>query len=79
MKMPGCVATIDDHADIPPLHHSVYVGRQRLGCYVRREGIKVYSAYDAEDGLVGNFKTQRAAYQAVTDAARAPGADRGAA
>lgn len=54
-------------AEFPPLDHSVYLGRKRLGRYVR-VGLKLYAAYDADNRHLGNFTARRAAYQAVSDA-----------
>lgn len=57
-----------DNDEFPPLDHSVYLGRKRLGRYFRA-GRRLYAAYDDDDEHLGNFKTRRAAYQAVTSAA----------
>lgn len=60
-----------DQAEFPPLEHSVYSGRERLGRY-SRVGVKQYAAYDAGDAHLGNFKSRRAAYRAVSDANAVP-------
>jgi hypothetical protein len=59
-----------DQAEFPPLDHSVYLGRERLGRY-SRVGVKLYAAYDADNAHLGNFRTRLAAYQAVSGAPRA--------
>jgi hypothetical protein len=68
----------DDQADFPPLDHSVYFGRERLGRYFRASK-RIYASYDNDDAHLGNFRSRQAAYQAVSNAAREFGAARGAA
>lgn len=70
MTKPGRIASSGDQPDFPPLDHSVYLGRERLGRYLRI-GKRLYAAYDAGDLHLGNFKSRQAAYRSVTDAARA--------
>jgi hypothetical protein len=41
-----------------PLEHSIYIGRHRLGRYIRI-GVRRYAAYDASNQLLGRF-TKRA-------------------
>jgi hypothetical protein len=51
-------------AKFEPLEHSVYYGRQRLGRYAR-VGPKKYASYDADDRLLGEFKSRKEAFLAV--------------
>ena len=50
--------------EFPPLDHSVYYGRQRLGRYTRIAP-KRYAAFDAEDRPLGEFALRRDAFWAV--------------
>jgi hypothetical protein len=56
-------------SDFAPLEHSIYVGRRRLGRYVRI-GVRLYAAYGARDQLLGCF-TKRANALAAIDCATA--------
>lgn len=56
-------------AKFEPLKHSVYVGRQRLGRYVRVAKTR-YKAYDARDRLIGSFRKRADALAAVDGCAR---------
>jgi hypothetical protein len=56
--------TKSKEVEFEPLAHSVYSGRQRLGRYVR-VGPRKYAAYDADDCLLGEFKSREEAYSAV--------------
>lgn len=51
--------------EFEPLQHSVYIGRQRLGHYVRI-GVRQYAAYDSRNRLLGSF-TKRADALAAID------------
>jgi hypothetical protein len=51
-----------------PLEHSVYVGRQRLGCYERVATAR-YKAYDARGRLIGNFRKRTDALTAIDGSA----------
>lgn len=51
------------------LARSVYVGRQRLGRYVR-VAKALYKAYDARDRLIGSFRKRAYALAAVDGSAR---------
>ena len=51
--------------EFEPLEHSVYLGRERLGRY-SRIGPKLYTAFDAKDRLLGEFKKRKDAYAAVS-------------
>jgi hypothetical protein len=51
------------------LTHSVYVGRRRLGRYVRVAKTR-YKAYDARDRLIGSFRKRADALAAVDGSAR---------
>ena len=42
------------NSDFAPLEHSVYVGRLRLGRYLRVR-VNLYAAYDARNQLLGHF------------------------
>jgi hypothetical protein len=53
--------------DFPPLEHSVYLGRERLGRY-SRIGPKLYAAFDTDDVSLGEFTQRKAAYAAVSTA-----------
>lgn len=52
-----------------PLAHSVYVGRQRLGRYVRVAETR-YEGYDARDRLIGSFRKRADALAAVDGSSR---------
>jgi hypothetical protein len=50
-----------------PLEHSVYLGRERLGRYVRTDR-KKYKAFDANDRPLGNFRVRHRALAAIRKA-----------
>lgn len=52
-----------------PVEHSVYFGRERLGRYLRTSPRR-FAAYDAADRPLGNFKRQKDACAAISDARR---------
>jgi len=49
----GYVSPLSDHS-FEPLERSVYVGRLRLGRYLRVR-VNLYAAYDARNQLLGHF------------------------
>ena len=51
--------------EFDPLEHSVYLGRERLGRY-SRFGPKLYAAFDRKDRFLGEFKSRKDAYAAVS-------------
>jgi hypothetical protein len=53
--------------DFKPIHHSVYVGRERLGRYLQTAP-KRFAAFDARDRLLGKFKKQKDACAAISAA-----------
>ena len=50
-----------------PIEHSVYLGRERLGRYVRMNR-KRYKAFDAHDQPLGNFRIRARALAAIRKA-----------
>ena len=50
-----------------PIEHSVYLGRERLGRYVRIDR-KRYKAFDARDRPLGNFRIRARALAAIRKA-----------
>jgi hypothetical protein len=50
-----------------PIEHSVYIGRERLGRYVRIKR-KRYEAFDAQDQPLGNFRVRARALAAIRKA-----------
>jgi hypothetical protein len=54
-----------ERLEFEPVEHSVYIGRQRLGHYVRI-GVRRYAAYDLRNRLLGSF-TKRADALAAID------------
>src|SRR5258707_10154894 len=52
-------------AEFELLEHSVYLGRERLGRY-SRVGPKLYAAFDRKDRFLGEFKSRKHAYAAVS-------------
>jgi hypothetical protein len=63
------VPIIQKTPEFEPLEHSVYHGRQRLGCYVRIAARR-YAAYDARNRSLGKFKKRKDAWSAISSAAR---------
>jgi hypothetical protein len=51
-------------ASFEPVEHSVYIGRQRLGRYVR-VAARRYEAYDVRDRLLGGFTKRTDALAAI--------------
>ena len=47
-----------------PLERSIYIGRQRLGRYIRI-GVRRYAAYDASNRLLGRFSKRTDALSAI--------------
>ena len=58
-------------ARFEPVEHSVYIGRQRLGRYVR-VAARRYEAYDVRDRLLGGFAKRTEAMAAIERAGRGP-------
>jgi hypothetical protein len=52
-----------------PIEHSVYIGRERLGRYVRIDR-KKYRAFDANDRPLGSFRVRERALAAIRKALR---------
>jgi hypothetical protein len=50
-----------------PIEHSVYLGRERLGRYVRIDR-KRFKAFDAIDRPLGNFRVRARALSAIRKA-----------
>lgn len=51
-------------SNFDPLEHSVYIGRQYLGRYLRI-GVRRFAAYDARDLLLGHFAKRLDALAAI--------------
>jgi hypothetical protein len=51
----------------PPIEHSLYLGRKRLGQYVQL-GHKRFKAFDADDRPLGNFRVRARALAAIRKA-----------
>jgi hypothetical protein len=63
----GSILLGADKAPQKPIEHSVYLGRERLGRYLRIDR-KRYKAFDAHDRPLGNFSIRARALAAIRKA-----------